>query len=103
MVAPLIGRAALMAARVLAKQGAKKVVKSTAKKVAKKTVSKKNPQQAVERMLRAENKGDAHMAGKIKKLRAQEDSGLISGGERARALNSMTKSHRKLVRGRRKP
>ena len=100
MVAPLIGRAALMAARALAKKAGKKVVKSTAKKVVKKR--KKNPQQAVERMLRSENKGDAHMARKIKKLRAQEDAGLISSGERARALNSMTKSHRKLVRGRNK-
>ena len=94
MVGPLIGRAAAMAAKALIKKG----TKSAAKKAVKKKVSS---QQKLERMLRAENKGDARMTGKIKKLRAQEEGGLISARERMNSLNRMTKSHKALPRKKR--
>ncbi len=51
-------------------------------------------QTRLERILRSENRGDARVAGRIKELRAREAEGLMSAGERQRALNRMTKSQR---------
>jgi hypothetical protein len=79
MVGPLIGGAI--------RYGAKKLAQSSAKKKA-----KKNIHESLERRLRSENKGDARTAGRIKRLREQEEAGLISAGEHHRALNSMTKA-----------
>jgi len=92
MVIPALARAAAqIAAKQLAKKGAKKVVKKKA-----------SPQQRLERMLRSENKGDARTSGRIKRLREQEEAGLISPGERQRALNRLTKSQKALPKRRRK-
>jgi len=85
MVGPLIG----IAARAVIKR----VAKSAAKKTAKKKITSNTK---LERTLRAENKGDARTTGKIKKLREQERSGLISPRERMNALNRMTKSYKSL-------
>ncbi len=97
MVLPLILRgAASLAAKKLAKKAVKKVAKKAVKKAVKKTAKPKvTSQQRLERMLRSENKGDARIAGHIKKLREQEKSGLITAGERQRGLNKLTKSYKK--------
>lgn len=55
-------------------------------------------QKTLERMLRKENKGDAVIAAKIKKLQEQEAVGLISPGERQRALNKLTQYSRRMER-----
>ena len=96
--------AVLAAARVIggalakkgAKAAAKRVVKSKAKKsAAKKAVTKKKASpNSLEKTLRSENKGDARVKGAIERLRKQEQSGLISAGERHRALNRMTKANK---------
>ena len=62
-----------------------------------KAVPKFTSQVGLERMLRSENKGDARTTGRIKKLQDQEEAGLISPGERHRALNRLTKSHKEFL------
>ena len=88
--APLVGAAIGLAARAAAKAGAKRVAKSAAKKTASK--AKISSQKTLEKRLRSENRGDSRTASAIKKLQDQERNGLISAGERQRALNRMTKT-----------
>lgn len=57
---------------------------------------KTSPSNALERRVRAENKGDARTEGRIKRLKEQEKAGLISPRERQQALNKMTKSHKEM-------
>ena len=99
MVAPLIVRglsAAALAAKVALKAKRAKKVADRAKAAKKAVTKKKKPTnfKSQESKLKAENKGDERTVGRIKRLKEQNDSGLISDGERQRALTRLTKEHR---------
>lgn len=52
-----------------------------------------------ERLVRSENRGDARTTARIKEIRAKEKNGLISAGEAERAINRMSKSYKKMKKG----
>jgi hypothetical protein len=52
---------------------------------------------AAERMVRSENRGDAHVANRIKDIRAKQKAGLISDREAEAMINKMTKSSKELA------
>ena len=57
-----------------------------------------NYKSSEERLVRSENPRDARVQGKIKDINARVDAGLMSEGEKQRALNRMTKSDKEMRR-----